>query len=288
MAITAEYRKTTPNRNASTLSSVVVLQDQEFSKFSELIYRIAGISMAPSKKPLVSSRLAKRLKLLDLNSYGDYFRFITSPQGKDELQMTVDMLTTNETHFFREPKHFDFLRQRIIPERRKGMAFRVWSAACSSGEEPYSIAMVLDDLLASQPWEILASDISTRIVDKARSGIYPMERLPEIPKPYLNRYCLKGVGEYDGTLLVEKFLRDRVRFMLHNLTEVPPKLGEFDVIFLRNVMIYFDQETKQKVVARLLPLLRPGGYFFVGHSESLNGVTDAVKPIAPAIYKKPD
>jgi chemotaxis protein methyltransferase CheR len=288
MAITAEYRKTTPNRTAGTQSGVVVLQDQEFSKFSELIYRIAGISMAPSKKPLVSSRLAKRLKLLDLSSYGDYFRFITSPQGKDELQMTVDMLTTNETHFFREPKHFDFLRQRIIPERRKGTAFRVWSAACSSGEEPYSIAMVLDDLLASQPWEILASDISTRIVDKARSGIYPMERLPEIPKPYLNRYCLKGVGEYDGTLLVEKFLRDRVRFMLHNLTEVPPKLGEFDVIFLRNVMIYFDQETKQKVVARLLPLLRPGGYFFVGHSESLNGVTDAVKPIAPAIYKKPD
>jgi len=288
MAIIEAYPKTVSSRGTTALAGAVVLQDQEFVKFSELIYRIAGISMAPSKKPLVSSRLAKRLKHFDLSSYGDYFRFITSPQGKEELQMTVDMLTTNETHFFREPKHFDFLRQRIIPERRKGAAFRVWSAACSSGEEPYSIAMVLDDLLASQPWEILASDISTRIVDKARSGIYPMERMPEIPKPYLNRYCLKGVGEYDGTLLVEKFLRDRVRFMLHNLTEAPAKLGEFDVIFLRNVMIYFDQETKQKVVARLLPLLRPGGYFFVGHSESLNGVTDALKPMAPAIYKKPD
>jgi len=112
--------------------------------------------------------------------------------------------------------------------------------------------------------------------------------LPEIPKPYLNRHCLKGVGEYEGTLLIDKSLRERVRFMLHNLTEVPPKLGEFDVIFLRNVMIYFDQDTKQKVVSHLLPLLRPGGYFLVGHSESLNGVTDAVKPIAPAIYRKPD
>jgi chemotaxis protein methyltransferase CheR len=288
MAVTAEYQKAAPNRGPVALPATVVLQDQEFAKFSELIYRIAGISMAPSKKPLVSSRLAKRLKHHDLSSYGDYFRFITSPHGKDELQMTVDMLTTNETHFFREPKHFDFLRQRILPERRTGASFRAWSAACSSGEEPYSIAMVLDELLGSQPWEIVASDISTRIVDKARAGLYPMERLPEIPKPYLSRYCLKGVGEYDNTLLIEKSLRERVRFMLHNLTETPPKLGEFDVIFLRNVMIYFDQETKQKVVSRLLPLLRPGGYFFVGHSESLNGITDLVKPIAPAIYKKPE
>jgi chemotaxis protein methyltransferase CheR len=287
MAVTQEYQKSTCDRIASTLPAAAVLQDQEFIKFSDLIYRIAGISMAPSKKPLVSGRLAKRLKHHDLNSYGDYFRFITSPQGKDELQITVDLLTTNETHFFREPKHFDFLRQRVIPERRQGTTFRVWSAACSSGEEPYSIAMVLDDLLANQPWEILASDISTRIVDKARHGIYPMERLPEIPKPYLSRYCLKGIGEYDGTLQIEKSLRERVRFMLYNLTEMPPKLGEFDVIFLRNVMIYFDQDTKQKVVARLLPLLRPGGYFLVGHSESLNGVTDAVKPMAPAIYHKP-
>lgn len=288
MAITEAYPNAAQSRGTNTLLGTAVLQDQEFIKFSELIYRIAGISMAPSKKPLVSSRLAKRLKHHNLNSYGDYFRFITSPQGKDELQITVDMLTTNETHFFREPKHFDFLRQRIIPEQRKGATFRVWSAACSSGEEPYSIAMVLDDLLASQPWEILASDISTRIVDKARNGIYSMERMPEIPKPYLSRYCLKGVDDYHGSLLIEKSLRGRVRFMLHNLTEMPPTLGEFDVIFLRNVMIYFDQDTKQKVVARLLPLLRPGGYFFVGHSESLNGVTDAVKPIAPAIYRKPD
>ncbi len=272
----------------AALTAAAVLQDQEFAKFSALIHRIAGISMAPSKKPLVSSRLAKRIKHHGLNSYGDYFRLITSAPGKDELQVAVDLLTTNETHFFREPKHFDFLRQHIVPARRKGVALRVWSAACSSGEEPYSIAMLLDDLLGAEPWEVLASDLSTRIVDKARSGLYPMERLPEIPKPYLSRYCLKGVGEFEGTLLIDKSLRERVRFLLHNLTEIPPRLGEFDVIFLRNVMIYFDQQTKQKVVSQLLPLLRPGGYFLVGHSESLNGVTDRVRPVAPAIYRKPD
>lgn len=287
MILTKEYKKSVPRGNASALPGAVVLHDQEFAQFSALIYRIAGISMASTKKPLVSSRLAKRIKHHELDSYSDYFRFITSAQGKDELQMAVDLLTTNETHFFREPKHFDFLRQRILPARRPGAAFRVWSAACSSGEEPYSIAMVLDELLGQQPWEVLASDISTRIVDKARSGLFPLERLPEIPKPYINRHCLKGVGEFEGTLLIDKSLRERVRFMLHNLLQAPPKLGEFDVIFLRNVMIYFDQETKQKVVSHLLPLLRSGGYFLIGHSESLNGVTNAVKPIAPAIYRKP-
>lgn len=288
MTPTKERQDAVARGHTSALAGAVALHDQEFAQFSELIYRIAGISMAPAKKALVSGRLAKRLKHHDLASYGDYFRLITSAQGKDELQMAVDLLTTNETHFFREPKHFDFLRQRIIPERRKGLPFRAWSAACSSGEEPYSIAMVLDELLGNQPWEVLASDISTRILDQARGGLFPLARLPEIPKPYLNRYCLKGVGDYDGTLLIEKSLRDRVRFMLHNLTQAPAKLGEFDVIFLRNVMIYFDPETKRKVVSHLLPLLRPGGYFLIGHSESLGGVSDAVKPMAPAIYRKPD
>jgi chemotaxis protein methyltransferase CheR len=135
---------------------------------------------------------------------------------------------------------------------------------------------------------VVASDISTQILEKARKGLYPAERIPEIPKPYLNRYCLKGVGEHDGTLLIEQFLRDRVSFMQHNLTETPARLGEFDVIFLRNVMIYFDQETKRQVVSRLLPLLRPGGYFLVGHSESLNGVTEEVRLVVPAVYRKPE
>jgi chemotaxis protein methyltransferase CheR len=270
------------------LPSIAVLSEQEFNQFSALIHRIAGISMSAAKKPLITSRLAKRVKLCQLASYGDYFSFITSARGKEELQEAVDALTTNETHFFREPKHFDFLRQRVIPARQAGKGLRIWSAACSSGEEPYSIAMMLDELLGKEPWEVVASDISARILDKARSGLFPIERVAEIPQPYLTRYCLKGVDKHDGSLLIAKFLRERVRFISHNLTQPAPRLELFDVIFLRNVMIYFDQETKRQVVARLVPLLRPGGHFLVGHSESLNGVSDELQLVVPAVYRKPD
>lgn len=287
MQNTAGHRNPVHRHGGSTPEANAALCDQEFAQLRDLIYRIAGISMSPAKKQLISSRLAKRLRHHSLTSYGDYFRLITSPQGKDELQVAVDALTTNETHFFREPKHFDFLRQRIIPARKAGRGLRIWSAACSSGEEPYSIAMLLDEMLGSEPWEVVASDISARVLEKARSGLFHAARIPEIPKPYLNRYCLKGVGEYDGTLLIEQSLRGRVRFMQHNLTETPAKLGEFEVIFLRNVMIYFNQETKRQVVARLLPLLRPGGHLIVGHSESLNGVTDAMQLVVPSVYRKP-
>jgi chemotaxis protein methyltransferase CheR len=268
-------------------STDVVLQEREFKQFQDLIYRIAGISMAPSKKPLVASRLAKRIRLHGLASYSEYFKMITAANGQAELQMAVDLLTTNETHFFREPKHFDFLRQCILPKRKPGKAFRIWSAACSSGEEPYSIAMLLDEVLSNAPWEIVASDLSTRVLEKARIGLYPMERMPEIPRHYLSNYCLKGTGTQEGTLLIERKLRDRVQFIQYNLTEAPPKLAEFDVIFLRNVMIYFDQETKRKVVSRLLSKLRPGGHFLVGHSETLNGINEEVRLVQPAIYLKP-
>lgn len=263
------------------------LNDDEFRQFSELIYSIAGISMSPAKKPLISGRLVKRLRQHGLTRYEDYFRLITSPQGKEELQEAVDALTTNETHFFREPKHFDYLRRQVIPARQPGRSLRIWSAACSSGEEPYSIAMLLDEILGKDPWEVVASDISTRVLARARSGLFPLDRMPEIPKAYLQRYCLRGIGEYDGTLLIESFLRQRVRFIAHNLMQAPPQLEPFDVIFLRNVMIYFDLETKRQVVSRLLPLLRPGGHFLIGHSESLNGVTDGLQSVAPAIYRRP-
>lgn len=286
---TTGHRSPVHRHSGSPPGAHAVLQEQEFAQFRDMIYRIAGITMSPAKKQLVSSRLAKRLKHHNLASYGDYFRFITSAHGKAELQVAVDSLTTNETHFFREPKHFDFLRNKVIPARKPGKGLRIWSAACSSGEEPYSIAMLLDELLMNEPWEVVASDISTHVLEKARSGLYPMDRMPEIPKPYLNRYCLKGVGDHHGTLLIEEFLRKRVSFMQHNLTETPAKLGEFDVIFLRNVMIYFDQETKRQIVQRILPLLKRGGHFVISHSESLNGVagTDMLYPLAPSIYRKP-
>lgn len=267
--------------------SAVNISDHEFSQFQQLIHQLAGIHLSPAKKALVSGRLAKRLNQHRLGSYAEYFKLLTGSQDKGELQMAVDLLTTNETYFFREPRHFDFLRHKILAAHKPGRPFRVWSAACSSGEEPYSIAMVLSDLLGDGQWEVVASDISTRVLEKARTGHYPLERTSGISREHLSRYCLKGVGSQHGTLLVERGLRNRVNFMQVNLNQPLPALGEFDLIFLRNVMIYFDLETKRQVVKRMLPLLRSGGHFLIGHSESLNGVVDSLQAIAPAIYRKP-
>jgi chemotaxis protein methyltransferase CheR len=231
--------------------------------------------------------LGKRLKHWQCRSFGEYFKQLHGHDGQGELQIAVDLLTTNETYFFREPKHFDFLKDRIVPAHRRGATFRAWSAACSSGEEPYSIAMTLATTLGGSAWEVVASDLSTRVLERARSGHYALERTQHIPPEYLSGYCLKGTGEKAGTFLVERRLRERIRFMQVNLNEPLPKIGEFDVIFLRNVMIYFELETKRQVVKRLLQALRPGGYFLIGHSETLNGVTNELKSITPSIYQKP-
>jgi chemotaxis protein methyltransferase CheR len=267
--------------NAATLS------DREFHQFSDMIYRIAGISLSPAKKPLVSSRLSKRLHEHRLSSYGEYFQVLSGGKNPDEIQIAVDLLTTNETYFFREPKHFDYLRDKILPQHPAGRALRVWSAASSSGQEAYSIAMTLADQLGSQPWEIVASDISTRVLEKARTGQYPLEQAKHIPQNHLNDYCLKGIGSQSGTFLIERNLRSRVDFKQVNLNTTLPKLGEFDVVFLRNVMIYFDVETKRQVVNRITSQLKSGGYLLIGHSESLNGVVDNLKMVQPSVYRKP-
>lgn len=261
--------------------------DKEFGQFRTMIYDIAGISMSQAKKSLVSGRLAKRVKHHGFGSYDDYFKLLMKNEGDGELQMAIDLLTTNETYFFREPKHFEFMRDKVLPMRKAGKPFRVWSAASSSGEEPYSLAMLLADVLGESPWELLGSDISSRILERARSGLYAMERNEGIPKHYLTRFCLKGIGTQDGKFLIAKELRNRVRYQHVNLNESLPTLGEFDVIFLRNVMIYFDMETKRQVVARMIPLLASGGYLIIGHSESLNGVTDELKVVMPSVYRKP-
>jgi chemotaxis protein methyltransferase CheR len=263
------------------------INDEEFAKFQRLIYDIAGISMSPLKKPLVSGRLAKRLSHHGVDSYGDYFRILQRDGVDGELQIAVDLLTTNETYFFREPRHFDFLRTDVLAQHRSGRPFRVWSAACSYGHEPYTLAMVLADSLGDMPWEILASDISTRVLERARTGQYALEHAEKVPKPYLTRYCLKGVGAQDGTFIVDRALRGRIKFSQINLNQTLPEVGEFDVIFLRNVMIYFDAETKRQVVKRLVARLRKGGYLLVGHSESLSGVTDELSVVKPSIYQKP-
>ncbi len=266
---------------------IALLKEEEFHQFRSWLHRTAGINLSPAKKPLVSGRLSKRLKHYKLSSYGEYFRLITHASQTEELQVALDLLTTNETYFFREPKHFDFLNSEVLPHAKPGLPFRLWSAASSSGEEPYTLAMTLADSLGSTPWEIIASDISMRVLEKARTGHYSMDRTEGIPKHLLSKYCLKGTGAQEGTFLIERTLRSRVQFMQINLNNALPRMGEFDVIFLRNVMIYFDMDTKREVVARMLPHLKSGGYFFVSHSESLNGINDSLKLVKPSIYRKP-
>ncbi len=263
------------------------ITDTEFARFQRFIFDAAGITLSPAKKALVCGRLSKRLQAHRFESYGDYFQFLSSDRAGDEVQTAVDLLTTNETYFFREPKHFDMLRTLALEAAGRAQPFRVWSAASSSGEECYSIAMVLADCLGQASWDVTGSDISRRVLQKARAGHYPLERTRNIPPAYLKRFCLRGLGEQDGTLLVERALRQRVNFAHVNLNAELPRLGTFDVIFLRNVMIYFNGETKRQVVARVLSLLKPGGHFFIGHSESLNDISTAVQQLAPSIYRKP-
>ena len=259
------------------------ITDTEFGHFQRFIFEAAGITLSSAKKALVSGRLAKRLQARRLSSFTDYFALLSSGVDAEEVQMAVDLLTT---YFFREPKHFELLRDlaRTAPRTHP---FRIWSAASATGEEAYSMAMVLADTLPHQPWEVVGSDISTRVLQRARTGHYPLERTRQVPAAYLKRFCLKGIDSEAGTLLVDRSLRQRVAFSQVNLNEALPNMGAFDMIFLRNVMIYFNGDTKRQVVARLLATLRPGGHFCIGHSESLNDIDDTLTTIAPSIYRKP-
>ncbi|HMM75873.1 MAG TPA: CheR family methyltransferase [Gammaproteobacteria bacterium] len=264
------------------------MTSREFGLFRDWLYRSAGISLAEHKRTLVAARLLKRVQQLGAGSYGEYFHLLMNGDSADELQVALDLLTTNETYFFREPKHFDYLREEILPRRSGDRPFRVWSAASSSGEEAYTIAMVLAEVMGlGAPWEILGSDISSRVLAMARSARYGLARATGIPKDYLAKYCLKGIGRQSGSLLIDRPLRERVSFRSINLNAALPEIGTFDVVFLRNVMIYFDLDTKRKVVARILPHLRPGGYLILSHAENLHGVTDAVEPIEPSIFRRP-
>ncbi len=234
----------------------------------------------------MSGRLARRLDLSNSTSYGEYFRLLSSGRAPQEVQMAIDLLTTNETYFCREPKHFEFLRKQVA-QFPISQPLRIWSAAGSTGEEAYSIAMMLEDVRGGHPWEVMASDISARVLQRARAGHYPMELARHVAQDYLRRFCLKGEGEHEGTLLVDKGLRNKVKFLQVNLNEPLPNIGTFDIVFLRNVLIYFNGETKRKVVARVLSTLQPGGWLLIGHSESLHGVNDTVHAAVPSIYRKP-
>lgn len=261
------------------------LTDQEFSRFQKFLNANTGIALSNAKRSLVSGRLEKRLRELSLENFSEYLRRIGDPAHSGEAQTAIDLLTTNETYFFREAKHFELLREHALRAMMARGEVRVWSAACSSGEEPYSVAMVLADCLGTNAnWSVLGTDISTRVLARAARGHYPLARIEHLPEQYLRRYCLRGVGKQTGTMLVDRSLRERVTFQQVNLSQQLPAMPKFDVIFLRNVMIYFGSDTKRAVVERLLPNLQRDGLFLVGHSESLNGITELLKASAPATY----
>lgn len=265
--------------------ATLAITDSEFAMFQRLLRSLAGISLSDAKRALVAGRLARRLRHFGFTSYTQYYRLLAAGEASDEVQMMVDLLTTNETYFFREPDHFAFLREVALRERRPGGTLRIWSGASSTGEEAYSIAMVLADQWSGGPWEVFGSDISTAVLAHARSGVYPLGRTSGIPPDYLRKYCLKGVRSQAGSLMIDRRLQQNVRFAQANLTQPINGIGDFDAIFLRNVLIYFDSDTKRRVIENVLLRLKPGGYLLVGHAESLHGISDRVQAVRPAIYR---
>lgn len=261
------------------------------------MHREAGIHLGPAKKALVFGRLAKRVRQLGLRSFGAYYRRITGPNADPaELTYMLDCICTNETHFFREPRHFHLLEQSICPRWRaeadahqRGRLVRVWSAACSTGEEPYTLAMVLArHLPPEEGWQIriLATDLSTKVLARAREAIWPLEKSKEIPDSYRKAYMLRGTGPQEGKMRAGPEIRALVEFQRMNLRHERYEVrGPFDLIFCRNVLIYFDQELKRKVIDRLLDRLAPDGHLFLGSAETLNGLTDRVKTVQPAVYR---
>ena len=264
------------------------ITNAEFAQFQKLIYKIAGISLADSKKVLLVGRLGRRLKHHGLSSFAEYYRFVADGSDPEELQTMVDLLTTNETYFFREEAHFEFLSKTIVAQHPAGTPFSIWSAASSTGEEIYTLSFVLAETLGLDAnWTVTGSDISTAVLATAQRGFYWLDRTRGLPQTYLRKYCLKGVRTQEGGFMIAPEIKRHTRFLQVNLNKTLPVLGKFHVIFLRNVMIYFDAETKRQVVARLVEQLHPGGYFIVGHSESLNGLTDTLRAIKPTIYPLP-
>ncbi|MDI1247687.1 MAG: protein-glutamate O-methyltransferase CheR [Lacunisphaera sp.] len=272
------------------------MRDKEFEFIRTLVYEHSRIHLSSDKRELVAARLGKRLRATQLSSIGDYCDLLQGHDAGEELAHLIDAISTNHTFFFRENAHFDYLRTHILPEMQarqrleRWPRFEVWSAASSSGEEPYSLAITLAEILPAGgwPWHIEATDISHRILDKARAAIYRSDVVERMPRATIQKYFQRGVGPQEGNYRVKSALTANVSFHQLNLLEgEPPFATTFQVIFCRNVMIYFDRPTQEELVARLTRRLVPGGYLLVGHSESLTGIKHTLQIVKPAVYRRP-
>jgi chemotaxis protein methyltransferase CheR len=259
----------------------------QFDMLCGKVYQLCGIKLTAGKEQLVHSRLTKRLVALSMDNFEEYFELIGGSGGKQEIVWMLDALSTNKTSFFRENQHFDFLRDNVLPHLRE-KRLRIWSAACSSGEEPYSIAMLLAESLPNfKTWDIriLGTDISTTVLNKASNAVYSEDILDPVPAAWRAKYfTIENKNERTWRVLPE--LRKLMSFARLNFMESFPMRGPFDVIFCRNAMIYFDKKTQEKLVQRFYELIAPGGFLFVGHAESLNGANHKFRYIKPATYQK--
>jgi chemotaxis protein methyltransferase CheR len=264
-------------------------KDKGLRQVARLAYDQFGLDLGEGKEGLVESRLGRKLKQHGLASLEEYCSFVESDKTGHALTELIDALTTNHTSFFRESKHFDFLKETAFPAWRGRSEIPIWSAACSSGEEPYSLAMTIQEELGADAAgaTILATDISTRVLAAAAKGLYASDSFPQPLPVWLGKYLLRGTGNSTGWMQIKPGVRKMIRFDRVNLIRPLPSMHAFAAIFCRNVMIYFDRATQERVVNQLGACLEPGGYLFVGHSESLSGVKHSLEYVCPATYRKP-
>ncbi len=262
-----------------------------FERFRDLIYQKSGISLGPQKAALVSARVGKRMRALGIDDYADYLDYVSNDASGQEIVQLLDVISTNVTSFYREPRHFDLLTELLQEWRNKKQTrYRIWCAAASTGEEPYTIGITAIEALRnySCDFKLLATDISTRVLQVCKQGRYPASKVEAVPYSLRGKHFSKCLIDGDEQYVVSDELRRLISFGRLNLADPPfPMKGPFDVIFCRNVMIYFDNVVRSRLVDEMFRLLRPGGYLMVGHSESLNAYSGAFRSVQPSVYKKP-
>ena len=262
----------------------ITLSPHDYVAFKSLVFKEIGIDLGDSKKSLVQTRLLKRVIHHKLESYGAYLELVK--QDSVERNEMMNLITTNETYFFREQAHFDFLTSELKAYEKREK-YRIWSAAASSGAEAYSIAMICDSLLSHRAWEVVGTDINSEVIKKAKMGLYPEKWVEKIPMNLRKKYCLKGKRRHEGQFLVDRDLAKHVNFSVNNLMVVNRGVGTFDMIFLRNVLIYFDEATKKKVVENVMHNLKVGGYLIISLTESLQSIEiKNLKQLNSSIYQK--
>ncbi len=282
---------------ADTATGTVVqtfeFTEKDFERLRELIHHHTGIRMADNRRDLIYGRLSRRLRKLGLHSFSHYCRIIEQGEDQEELEAFRNAVTTNLTAFFREAHHFDYLAEELLPrlveQKRVDRSLRIWSAGCSTGEEPYTLAMVVRESLPDiHAWDvrILATDIDSNVLEKAQRGVYEIQAIERVLGPRLRRWFLRGTGPFEGKAKVKPELQELIRFRKVNLMEGWPMQGAFDLILCRNVLIYFDQPTQRKLFDRFASILHPQGHLFIGHSESPLDLTDRFELIGKSIYRR--